>query len=62
MCAWYPEHQEEIIYCPNMKKKKQRKERGKRDQRTLGGLQETVASGLEGLLIILPGVMDAKET
>lgn len=60
MSAWYPEHQEEIIYYPSMKKSKGKK--GRRDQRKLEGLKETMASGLEGLLIILPGVMDAKET
>lgn len=62
MSAWYPEHQEEIIYYPNMEKKKKAKERERRDQRKLAGLQETMGSGLEGLLIILPGVMDTKET
>lgn len=33
VCAWYPEHQEEIIYCPNMKKKKSKGKKEGRETR-----------------------------
>lgn len=57
MSVWYPTGVK-IIYCPRMRKQRE----GKKEGREKPGISRDVASVFDGLMRILPAVMDVKES